>query len=75
MGVSEQYEKRGKESKRVREELREGVRKLREVRVREVRKKMRSPGIEPTWQATIITTRPRTRNQSSHAQAVLFLQI
>ena len=39
MGVSEQYEKRGKESKRVREELREGVRKLREVRVREVRKK------------------------------------
>ena len=30
-----------------------------------MKKRMRSPGIEPgsiTWQATIITTRPRTRN-------------
>jgi hypothetical protein len=35
---------------------------------KKVKKKMRSPGIEPgsiTWQATIITTRPRTRDSTT----------
>ena len=43
------------------------------VRRQFTKKKMRSPGIEPgsiTWQATIITTRPRALNYSKKAPEV-----
>jgi hypothetical protein len=44
------------------------ARRDRTGRDEKVKKKMRSPGIEPgsiTWQATIITTRPRTRDSTT----------